>query len=356
MPAMPRPRPPYLQRRIARNGEVVWYVRIGRGPLVRIRGTYGGPEFIAAYQAAVAGEKPPAKGAPAKGTLAWLLDLHRASSYWAGLKPSTKRKRDNIYRKALESAGANDLSTFDKQSIINGRDRRAKTPAQARHFVHSMRALFKWALDANLVPADPTLGVTTRKPKKGGIPVWTDEEITRYEDRWPLGTRERVMLDLFVYTGLRIGDVARIGKQHVRNGIITIDTEKGDMRVTIPMLRPLKLTLDKGPTGDLAFVATKGGRPMLKNSLGNAFKEACKAAGIDKSAHGIRKAAATHAAENGATVAELEAIFGWKGGVMASHYTQSANRKALAAGAIGQAGSDFYATASGNCGSAGPKR
>jgi hypothetical protein len=52
------------------------------------------------------------------------------------------------------------------------------------------------------------------------------------------------------------------------------------------------------------------------------------------SAHGVRKIGATRAANNGATVAELEAIFGWIGGRMASLYTQSADRARLARRAI----------------------
>ncbi|MGB8759228.1 MAG: integrase, partial [Pseudolabrys sp.] len=45
--------------------------------------------------------------------------------------------------------------------------------------------------------------------------------------------------------------------------------------------------------------------------------------------HGVRKIAATTAANNGATVAQLEALFGWTGGAMASLYTRSANRRRL---------------------------
>ena len=48
------------------------------------------------------------------------------------------------------------------------------------------------------------------------------------------------------------------------------------------------------------------------------------------SAHGVRKIAATRAANRGATVAQLEAIFGWQGGTMASLYTRSADRQRLA--------------------------
>ena len=67
------------------------------------------------------------------------------------------------------------------------------------------------------------------------------------------------------------------------------------------------------------------------------FSAAAKAAGVfGKSAHGVRKGAATRAAENGATERELEAIFGWSGGRMATLYTKSANRTRLAAGAIGK--------------------
>jgi hypothetical protein len=51
---------------------------------------------------------------------------------------------------------------------------------------------------------------------------------------------------------------------------------------------------------------------------------------VRKSAHGVRKIGATRAAENGATVAELEAIFGWQGGGMASLYTRAADRARLA--------------------------
>lgn len=336
MQQMPRPRLPYLQRHLTRHGKVAWYVRMGRGPLIRIAGEYGSLAFNEAYRAAVAGEKPPAPGAPAKDTLAWLVALHRESAYWADLAPATRKQRESIFREALKSAGGSPLDDFDKQVITAGRDRRSKTPTRARHFVAALRSLFKWALDADLVKIDPTHGVETKKPRSGGIPPWTDDDIAKFEKRWPRGTRERVMFDVFLYTGLRIGDAARLGKQHVRGGVIAIDTEKTGMRVTFPVLTPLAMTLKAGPIGDLAFIATQAGNPLLKNSLGNAFREACRAAGVNKSAHGIRKAAATHAAEQGATVAELEAIFGWSGGQMASHYTRSANRKALAIGAMGK--------------------
>jgi hypothetical protein len=97
--------------------------------------------------------------------------------------------------------------------------------------------------------------------------------------------------------------------------------------------RKLANTLAQGPTGDLAFIVGENGKPLTKESFGNMFRAACNAAGVKKSAHGVRKIDATRAAEAGATMRELEALFGWTGGTIASLYTKTADRKRLAAAA-----------------------
>jgi integrase len=337
MSDVPRPRPPYLHRYVTRHGKAIWYVRRGaHGKRIRIRGECGSPEFEAAYQAAVTPDKPTAPKQPlvTKGTLAWLWMLYHQSNAWSAHKITTRKQRENIMEHVLKTAGATPLSHITKSAIIDGVDRRAATPFQATKFLTTMHGLFGWAHGKNLVSADPTIGVKVVKPKTAGFPVWTEADIEMFEARWPIGTRERVMLDVFLYTGLRRGDAARLGRQHIRSGVIEIDTEKTGMRVTIPVLPVLQATLDAGPFGELAVIATHDGQPMTKESLGNAFGDACRAAGVKKSAHGLRKAAATHAANNGATVAQLEAIFGWSGGRMAALYTQAANRRKLAADAV----------------------
>jgi integrase len=43
--------------------------------------------------------------------------------------------------------------------------------------------------------------------------------VTAYEKRWPIGTRQRVWLDVLLYTGLRRGDAVRLGRQHIREGV-----------------------------------------------------------------------------------------------------------------------------------------
>jgi integrase len=332
---MPRPRPPGLHRETTRHGKTVWYVRPDRGQRIRLRSEFGTPEFQAEYRAALEGKPAAHKSAAAIGSVAWLVERYRETTAWTTLSMATRRQRENILARVLKTAGTQKYTRITRAEIVAGRDRRAETPAQARNFLDAMRGLFRWAVEAAHVNTDPTLGVKNpARPKNGGFPAWTEDDVARYEARWPIGTKERVWVAVLLYSGLRRGDAVKLGRQHVREGVATIRTKKTGVTVTLPILPLLDEVLRAGPTGELTFICGERGQPFTKESFGNVFREACRAAGVEKSAHGVRKIGATRAAENGATVPELEAIFGWSGGGMASLYTRNADRVRLARGAI----------------------
>jgi integrase len=198
-----------------------------------------------------------------------------------------------------------------------------------------MRGVFRWAHKAGHIKHDPTTGIETpARPRSEGFKAWDEDDVLAYERRWPIGTRQRVWLDVLLYTGLRRGDAARLGRQHVRDNVARLKTQKTDTPVALPILPVLAQTLAAGPCGDLTFIAGAKGRPLTKESFGNEFREACRAAGINKSAHGLRKIAGIRCAQNGATVPQMNAIFGWTGAKMALHYIELANREKMAADAM----------------------
>jgi integrase len=330
---MPRPRPPHLLREITRHKRAVWYARVGHGPRIRLKAPYGTPEFQAEYEAAIKGERVQSASTTPAGSLQWLYDRYRETAEWASLSPATRRQRENIMLHVLAKNGDADFRRITPASIASGMDRRKETPAQAQNFLKVMRSLFKWAHRAGHVALDPTSSVKDiRRKRTEGFKAWTEDDVVSYEARWPLGTKERVWLHVLLFTGLRRGDAVMVGKQHVKNGVIYIRTQKSgyETEVPMPLHRSLAATLEAGPTGDLHFICGESGKPLTKESFGNLFREACNAAGVKKSAHGLRKLAATRYADAGATVAELEALFGWHGGGMASLYTRDADRRRLA--------------------------
>ena len=251
---MPRPRLPHLQRQVTQHDKVVWYVRVGKGPRVRMRAPYGSPEFNAEYIAAISGQ--PLDGKPSSGTLTWLWNEYRAKATdWSALNPATMRQRENLMKHVLAESGHQPFASINKKSIVAGRDARSATPSRARHFCDTMRRLFAWALKAEHIRADPAVDLKNLPVKKShGFPAWTESDVEAYQRRWPLGTRQRVWLDVLLYTGLRRGDAAMVGRQHVKAGVMTLRTEKGGqmITVTLPVLPVLQRTLDAGPIGELA--------------------------------------------------------------------------------------------------------
>ncbi|WP_273756833.1 tyrosine-type recombinase/integrase [Bartonella sp. MM73XJBT] len=339
---MPKPRPPYLLKEITRHGKIIWYVRIGHGKRIRIRGTYGTQEFVDNYKMAIAELQglilPKSKtGKLTEGSFAWLLKQYFNSSDWHSYAKATKRQKETILMKVCDSIGNIPYKAIEKKHIIAGVERRKETPAMARNFLKALNGLFNWAIEQGLLETNPTVGV--KRPalnNKDGFAVWTEEDVEKYYQHWSHGTHERVWIDVLLYTGLRRGDVVRIGWKDVKDNIIHLKTEKSKFQtdVFLPILPELAKTLKIGPVGEETFICSKTNQKFIKESFGNAFRDACNAAGIKKSAHGLRKLAATRAANSGATVSQLKAIFGWTEDQMASLYTKSADRKRLAIEAI----------------------
>lgn len=341
---------PYLMRQRDRQGRWAYYVRRKGQRKVRIRGTPGTPGFLAAYQAAL-GASPP-KRAPAARTWRWLCELYFASPEFAGLSKATRDQRQRVLTATwTEPVAPSDdrqmgnvpLSEFNRQAVRVLRDRKAAHPEAANHRVKAIAATFRWAIEVDhFAGPNPARDMPTlRKKNPDGHHTWTLEEVRRYEARHPIGTKARLALAVFAFTGVRISDAAQLGPANVRDGEIVWTEAKGQDRHpkerAIPFLPELQAVLATTKlTGRDTWLVTQYGRPFTVKGLGNWFRDRCDEAGLRHcSAHGLRKAGATIAAENGATDRQLMAIFGWETARQVSTYTRKADRKRLAREAMG---------------------
>jgi integrase len=325
--------PLYARCETSRHDRSVYYFKRPNQKRIRLPDTFGDDVWWTAYKAALAGAAIPTRNPKAaSGSLRWLTDQYRASGAWSGLSMATRRSRENIFQKVIAKAGDEAFGDITRATIVRARDKQSATPFMANDFLKAMRGLFRWAIEAEHVKIDPTDGVKMLSRETTGFHAWTEDEAERFEQRWSVGTKERLMFAIALYSGLRRGDSARLGRQHVRDGVIEITTEKTGARIYVPVRRELQAIIDATPTPSnaLAFVAQPNGKPYTKESWGNMFKDACVAAGVPGSAHGLRKLGATRLANVGATSHELQAVFGWESSRMAETYTKEADRARLA--------------------------
>ena len=353
---------PYLSPEEDRHGNPRLYVR-RHGRRIRLREAPGSAEFLPAYMAAldalaaaVGLKRHPEQITTApRGSLGWLGAQYFGSSEFREIDPISQRTRRAILEQCFREPrkpGSKDLmrdcpiAALSAAHVQMLRDRRADRKGAANNRIKYMLALFGWAVEARLMTRNPARDVRPLGYETEGFYTWTVEDVRQFAERHPIGTKARLALALLLFTGARRGDLVTFGRQHVKDGWLKYTPRKTrylqrksrNRRPRIsekPIIPQLAEVLAASPTGDLTFLVTDYGRPFTAAGFGAWFRKRCDEAGLPRcTAHGLKKAGATMAAENGATDRQLMAMFDWSTAAQANVYTEAASRRRLAGDAM----------------------
>jgi enterobacteria phage integrase len=327
----------YVDQYLDRHGKMRRYFRRGGKRLGPLPGIPGSAEFMAAYQAYLNDEKKPKSIVRPmhEDSLAQLIADFYAHSWFTTKKPSTKK----IYRDILDGIAREhghrsvaDMTAEHAETIIARIGEQHGAMANLTCAV--MRRLMHLAVKLKRRSDNPFAGIESSKT--GSHHTWTDDELKRYEARWPLGSRERLAYALSLYSGQRVGDVARMNRSDISDGAIHVIQQKTGAEVWIPIHPELARVMKAYPAKGLSLIGDINGRQLTAKGLGRAMSRAIKAAGLPKRcvAHGLRKAHLRLVAEAGGTVKELQATGGHKSLDEVQRYTEAADKKRLARAAI----------------------
>ena len=326
-----RKHPRYVRSFVDRHDHSRFYFQRGGGKNIPLPGLPWSPEFMAAYEAALGDRKVAATNKIKAGTVdAAVLAYLQSDGFSKGLAKSTRNTRRRILTKFAKQHGDKRTLLMHRQALQNIVGK--MTAANQHGFKKAMRGFVDYCLSHHLMKVDPLLSIKLAKIKDtGGFRTWEEGEITEYETRHARGTKARLALELLLQTGVARCDMVRMGRQHVRNGTLSMRRLKTNVQFDIPLLPSLVTELELHSKDQLTFLMTELGSPFTANGFGNWFRERCDEAGLPQcAAHGLRKAAAVRHALNGATAPELMAWFGWKTLAEAQRYCEMANRIKLA--------------------------
>lgn len=328
---------PFVQRIIDRHGHVRHYYRRRGFARITLPGAVGSAEFMAAYHEATQGKNDQGAGSSEAGSISALLAAYYRSSVWRDLSKATQANYRNILERFRESYGDWPAHKLTSKHVRALRDKGADRPGATRNLLKRLRQVYAFGVERELVSVNPVADV--KMPREGaGFRPWTDQDITQFIAHWPEGSRARLALALLLYTGQRRSDVVRMGRQHVRDGLLHVTQKKGGGKVSLalPLHPELKRILDALPKDNLTFVMTAYGRPMTEAGFTKWFGDCVVKAGLppDLSPHGLRKAAARHLAEAGATTHQIASITGHASLKEVERYTLSANQPKLARAAM----------------------
>jgi site-specific recombinase XerD len=355
----------YLYEDVDRYGNVRIYFRRKGALKIRIASLVGSADFLKEYQDAFAGKsstsKPPKfeRARATSGSFRWLVEKYFAESEdFSSLSERTKYVRRRILDEICHELVSDDDTTvigemnFDMPplAVRRLRDRKKDKPEAGNARLKALRQVFKFGVEQQYCEHNPARDVSYRRIGSQGFHKWSESEVRQFEQTHPIGTKARLALGILLYTGARRADVVEFGKQHIRlaEHISPVLREihegrwlqytqqknrnKRPVTLTLPIIPALEEILNSSPLGDLTWLVTEFGRGFTQAGFGNWFRKQCDEAGLKHcSAHGLRKAGATRAAENGASMHVLKAMFGWQTTKQAEHYTKSADQMRLAA-------------------------
>ncbi|KPL67451.1 hypothetical protein SZ64_04630 [Erythrobacter sp. SG61-1L] len=317
---------------------------------------FGSKAFWAEYDAFLnpiedaAPETPKQRAAP--GTLNDLVNRYLAVPERLGPSDVTQAKIRAVIEDFRAGRGDRPVSlvTFEaidkivaKKMIKTGTGNKAKGGIHAaRKLRKELIRLFDFAVKSGFCEKNPVrLSEKVKQPrgeKSTGFHSWTEAEIDRFRAHHKLGSRERLAMELLLWTDQRRSDVVKMGKAQIRDGRIPITQEKTGKVLWVamaPQLLEAIVALPPEHTSPFCFLMTKRGKPFTKESFGNWFKKACIAAELPHcTAHGLRKATLRRMAELEMANKTMKSLSGQTRDETLAHYIESANQKRLADNAI----------------------
>ena len=193
-----------------------------------------------------------------------------------------------------------------------------------------LNGLLNFAVRQGFVATNPVAATRPYKIDGEGFHAWSEEEISLFEARHPIGSKARLAFDLMLWTGQRGGDARIMGPQHIRNKRLVVTQEKTGATVSLPILAPLAASIMAARSTALVFLMSEHGAPFSRKGFGNKFRQWCDEAGLPHcSAHGLRKAAARRFAEAGCSNQQIKAWTGHTTDSEVSRYTAAADQALL---------------------------
>ena len=256
------------------------------------------------------------------------------------LEETSQRKRRNIIEACLRERENQRLMRDCPIAMVTTaklkalRDAKRDLPGAANNRLKYLSSLFGWAVENGLVETNPVRDVRRLKYATCGFHTWTLAEIQQFQRAHPIGSKARLAFSLMLFLGVRRGDLVNLGREQVADDILTLIPRKTRYRRLAlsfkPILPELARIIAASQIGEQAFLVTASGKPFTAKGFGSWFRQRCNEAGLPNcTAHGLRKAGATMAAENGATAHQLMALFDWMTPAQATPYTMAADRKRL---------------------------
>lgn len=287
---------------------------------------FGSPEFWKEYADILAGKAPPRR--VVSRNFKALVEDYRKSPRYRKLKPRTALDYDKYLDFFVSIMGDANPASMKRKDVIRLRDTNAEKPYFANYALRVLRIVMEHSVDLGWRDANPAKGVSEIKTETQQREPWPQDLLTAYRASCPLGTRERLVMELCLGTGQRIGDVLKMRWSDIQDGGVVVRQNKTGKELWVPILPTLQVALDVAGRHSV-FILTneRGTNAWSYRGASQAVRNARERIGaLDYDIHSWRYNAACELVQAECSDDLVAAVTG-QSPAMVLHYTKKVRQK-----------------------------
>ncbi len=236
----------------------------------------------------------------------------------------------DLGKKTVETVGKAELDAFLKKLSTDG-----YTPKSLSRKINSIKTFYRFLKNQNFITVNPASEITHPKYETKPPRILTKMEYRALRDACRGDIRTYAIVELFLQTGIRIGELAALKSDDVKEKELIIRPMESHPQRSIPLNKAAKSALDKclsirPKTDGTALFVTKTGRPLLVRNIRTTIDRYFKIAGIEGAkVNDLRHTFIAHHLSSGTPLTMISQLVGHKRLATTEKYLDLVKEKAV---------------------------
>lgn len=164
---------------------------------------------------------------------------HWLDVYLPGKAENTQASYRNAINHMISEVGDKRLCVIKRSEIEKALINHAYTPTMRNKMLSCTRLMYNMAIDDGIVTTNPALNIKKEKVRHKDRHIFTAAENKMIREA-ELSQRDRLIIDILYYTGIRKGELLALSRKSIGNGVIHITEQSQDLKGSSPTISKLK--------------------------------------------------------------------------------------------------------------------
>ncbi len=220
----------------------------------------------------------------------------------------------NMGKKTITEITRDELEAFLKKL---GSD--SYTPKSISRKINSIKTFFRFLKASGAITMDPAIEIEHPKYEVKPPRILSKIEYRALRDACRSDTRMYAIVELFLQTGIRIGELAALTLSDIKGNELLIAAQEGHAQRSVPLNKAAKEALDhyvairSATAASKALFVTKTGRALLIRNIRTAIDRYFRIAGIEGAkVNDLRHTFIAHHLMAGTSITTLSKLVGHK--------------------------------------------